>query len=187
MCHPGVMIGFQALMAVAQYQGEKAVAESTYDYKLDVQAKTVATAADAARHLYQGNADQTMQTTAAASQDIQNLSNEHMRAAARARSSAAAGGVLGVSIEDATRDFEHQYVTHHQSRLQNLSWDQAQLMANARGIEAQTRGRVEGTMFAPIAMPSPYAAIAAIGASVMDAYKMFPTHGMWGDYAQKPT
>lgn len=184
MCHPGVVIGFQALMAGAQYIGEKRQAEATYDYQLEKQELTIATAADAARHQYQGIADRTMQARAAAAQDVQNAMSEYRRASASSRVAAAAGGVMGASVDESAQDFASRFENYHSARMKNLSWEEAQLLASARGIESQHRGRVEGTMFAPVAMPSAMGLVASIGQGVMDAYKLFPTDDFWGSYAQ---
>ena len=67
--------------------------------------------------------------------------------------------------------------------MQNLSWEEAQLLANARGIESQHRGRVEGTMFAPVAMPNAMEGIAKIVGSVFTAYELFPNDPMFEGWA----
>tara|TARA_R110000787_G_scaffold186566_7_gene298291 strand:+ start:437 stop:961 length:525 start_codon:yes stop_codon:yes gene_type:complete len=165
------MIAFQALTAGAQYMGEKAQGEATYDYQIAKQKATIATAADAARHQYQGNADRMDQVRQSAAQDIKNLTSSYLGAEADARSSAAAGGVQ--AKED---NFANTYQEHHATRLKNLSWEERQLTANSRGIAAQTRARVEGTAFAPVPMPSMFGVVSAIAGSVFDAYSAFPEH-----------
>lgn len=174
MCHPAVVIGFQALMAVSEYQGQKKQGEATYGHLMNVREQTEASAADAARHQYQGIAERTSQARAAASLDVQNATQEYQRASATGRVSAARGGVMGSSSEAVHSNFAQRFENYHTSRMQNLSWEEAQLLANARGIQAQQRSRVEGTSFAPIAMPSPMKAAASIAASVFTAYELFP-------------
>ena len=90
---------------------------------------------------------------------------------------------MGSSVEATTAQFAHRFEEYAVSRMQNLSWEESQILANARGTEAQHRGRVEGTMFAPIAMPSPFKAAAQIAGSVFSAYDMFPEHGMFEGWA----
>ena len=183
MCHPAVVIGFQALSAVMEYQGQKEMAEATYDYKMEERAAVMARSADAARHQYQGHADRMGQSRQAAAQDVQNATRSYMEASASGRVAAARGGVMGSSVEATTAQFAHRFEEYAVSRMQNLSWEESQILANARGTEAQHRGRVEGTMFAPIAMPSPFKAAAQIAGSVFSAYDMFPEHGMFEGWA----
>ena len=61
MCHPAVMIAFTALSAAAQHSGQARQASATYKYQLEKQRLTIASAADAARHQYQGLAARTAQ------------------------------------------------------------------------------------------------------------------------------
>ena len=102
-----------------------------------------------------------------------------MTASAQSRASAAAGGVSGTSVEEASYEFAQRRADFLATRMQNLSWEEEQLLATSRGIEAQHRGRVEGAKFAPVAMPSALGMIAGIGSGIMDAYSMFPEHSMW--------
>ena len=104
MCHPAVIIGFQALTAASSYMGQKAQAEATYDYQMDKRAATIATAADAARHQYQGIAERTSQAKQSAAQDVQNATREYMRASASGRVAAARGGGMGSSVDATLRN-----------------------------------------------------------------------------------
>jgi hypothetical protein len=180
MCHPAVAIGFSALAAGAQYVGQQQQAKATYKYQLKRQQQTVAASADAARQQYHGSADRTSQARAAASVDVQNAMKQYRRASASGRVAAAGGGVMGESVEAAAGEFAQRFEDYHASRMQNLTWQEAQLLSTAQGIHAQHRGRVEGAGFAPVAMPSQLQLVASIGQGVMQAYSDFPNDPMWG-------
>ena len=179
MCHPAVMIGFSALQAGAQYMGEKAQAEATYKYQLEKRYATEATAADAARHQYQGLAARTEQVRAAATQDVNNQLGAYLQAQSRLKVAAAAGGVSGGSVEEAGQSFARKYIDSRVSRLMNLTWEENQIFANIRGVEAQQRGRHEGAGFGPVAMPSPLGAAAEAVSGFFRAANMFPNHPMF--------
>lgn len=180
MCHPAVMIAFTVLQAGAQYYAQKKQAGATYDYQVSRQRLTIASAADASRQQYQGLIGRTAQVRAAATQDVNNQLKAYQRAQGSLRTAAAAGGVLGSSITEASMDFAHQFVEARTSRLMNLSWEEDQLLASAQGVYAQQRGRVEGTTFAPIPVPSPLVAFAQAGASIGNTYMQTQDNPFWG-------
>ena len=180
MCHPAVAMGFSVLQAGAKYIGERRQAEATYKYKLEKQKLTIASAADAARHQYQGLIDRTAQVRASATQDVNNQLKAYQQAQGRAQVSAAAGGVMGGSVDERSMDFARTFVEARTSRLMNLSWEERQLLAASQGIYAQHRGRQEGTTFAPIAMPSPMVAAAQAGGAMGNIWMNTRNHPMWG-------
>ena len=180
MCHPVAMMAFTVLQAGAQHMGQEKAARATHKYKVEQQRLTVASAADAARHQYQGLLARSMQAKAAATQDVNNQLKAYQSAQGRARVSAAAGGLDGMSVDEVGMDFAQQFVAARTSRLMNLSWEEEQLMASAQGIYAQQRGRVEGTTFAPIARPSPLATFSQMGAGMANVWAATSEHKFWG-------
>ena len=180
MCHPAVAIGFAALQAGAQYMGEAKQAKATQAYQVEKQRLTVASAADAARHQYQGLAARTEQVKAAATQDVNNQLKAYQQAQGRLRTAAASGGILGESVEEAGRDFAQQFVAARTSRLMNLSWEESQILAASEGVYAQQRGRTEATSFGPIPFPSTLEAFARVGSSVANTWMNTQGDPFWG-------
>lgn len=183
MCHPAVAIGFSILQTFAQQQGQKKQGKAVFGYQVDKQRRTIASAADAARHQYQGVLDRTMQVRAAATQDVNNQLRAYQEGQGRARASTAAGGLLGATVEEAGLDFARQFVEARTSRLMNLTWEENQLLASAQGIYAQQRARTEATTFAPVAGPNRLAGVAQIGASIANTWVQTQGHSFWGGEA----
>jgi hypothetical protein len=180
MCHPAVAIAFTVLQAGAQYMGQSRQAKATHKYQVEKQRLTVASAADAARHQYQGLAARTEQVRAAATQDVNNQLKAYQRAQGSLRAAASAGGVMGDTVEEAGIDFAQQFVDARTSRLMNLSWEENQILASAQGIYAQQRGRTEGTTFAPVPVPSALGAVAQAGAGAANIWMNTQGHPFWG-------
>jgi hypothetical protein len=180
MCHPAVAIAFQALSIGAKYMGEEQQSKALYGYQVDKGERTRTIALDAARNQWEGVTKRILETRSQARVDIQNASQSFIEATASARTSAAAGGVTGTSVNAVMGSFARRFEDYHVSRMENLSWSEAQLLSNNKAIEAQLKGRIEGTTFAPIARPSGLGAIAQIGGAVMNAYELFPNDPMWG-------
>lgn len=86
---------------------------------------------------------------------------------------------MGSSVEEVHQEFASRYEDYHASRELNLSWEEQQLIAQASGIQAQQRSRVEGTMFAPVQGANPFATAATVVQGVFSAYQAFPEHGMF--------
>ncbi len=184
MCHPAVVIGVQLVATAAQQMGQEKQAKSTYNYSVDKQRKTIASAADSARTEFQGIADRHTQAVQAAHRDVQNATKEYQRAQAANRVAAVAGNVAGLSVNEAEQAFTQRFAEYQANRMQNLSMEQAQLVASAEGIRAKQRARVEGTMFAPIAGANWIEGVAQVANSVFTAYDMFPESPMWGSLAK---
>ena len=73
----------------------------------------------------------------AANLDVRNATKKYMEASASARTSSAAGNVSGQSVADVTQQFSQRFADYQASRMQNLNWDQQQLLATSRGIQPQ--------------------------------------------------
>ena len=182
MCDPGVAIAFAALQAGAQYIGEAQQSKATFKYQTEKQRLTVASAADAARHQYQGLLDRTEQVRAAAAQDVDNISNAYRQAQSRARVSAVTGGVMGGSVEEQGHSYAKKAIEARTSRLMNLDYEQSQISAALSGVAAQHRGRQEGASFAPVTQPDPFTIVARLGTDIANIWSVTQDDDFWNKF-----
>ncbi|QDP54788.1 MAG: hypothetical protein Unbinned5784contig1000_31 [Prokaryotic dsDNA virus sp.] len=169
-----MQFAMSALTIGAQYMGQKEQAEATYQWQEEQAKATQKVAADSARHQYMGLIMRGEQARAAAAQDIQGALGQTVEASARARVASAAGGVTGTSVDEASSNFAMQYEDFASNRMTNLSWEEDQIAMSMEGVRAQQEGRNQASIGDPIAMPSPFGALAQMGSSAFDAA------GFWG-------
>jgi hypothetical protein len=180
MCDAVSYIAFNALTTYATYQAEGEAADELYEHKVTQQERTMTVAADAARHEWQGIAENTMQTRAAAAVDIQNSMDDARALAATGQVAAGAAGTMGNTSAERQWDWSMQFKKWHGARLQQLSFSERQNMARSYGVETKLAGRFAGATFDPIAQPSLLGSLGQVGASVAGAKGLFPNDPFWG-------
>ena len=121
MCHPAVIIAASVMQAGAQYLGAEQQADAMYKYNMERQKMTIANAADAARHQWEGIAAKTQQTRARAQLDINNALRNYRKADAKGQVSASAGGVEGLSVNEQELDWAQRFSDSSTSIAMNLS------------------------------------------------------------------
>lgn len=178
MCLQGMgmaQFAMSALTISAQHAAQRAQQRAIYEHQEKQSKMQRQIAADAARHQYEGMLARGSQAKAAAAVDIQSAMGQYLQASGAARAAAAGGGVMGTSVDEVTRSFAGQYEEYAASRAMNLTWEEDQIASRMEGINAQQQGRIAASIGDPIAMPSPFGAMAQIGASWFDAARFWGT------------
>lgn len=173
----GIQTALSALTIGTQFIGQQQQAKAIYEHQERQGALQRQIAADAARDQYMGMLKRQSQVREAAAQDVQDALGKTVRASASARVAAAAGGVTGGVVEEASENLGRQFEDWAAKRMTNLSWEEDQIMASMKGIEAQQKGRVAASIGDPVSMPSPLLSLAQFGASMFDAASFWGTQG----------
>ena len=153
--------------------GQARQQSALYEHQEAQAARQQQLASDAARGQYAGMQARLLQTNAAASLDLQNAQKEYNRTASTAIVQAAAKGTVGATVEEAQHSYAVKNEEFQAARMTQLSWEEDQIMSSLEAVRAQQAQRYEQAVGDPLAMPSPIAVIAQMGAAGMDAARFW--------------
>ena len=153
--------------------GQARQQSALYEHQEAQAARQQQLASDAARGQYAGMQARLLQTKAAASLDLQNAQKEYNRTASTAIVQAAAKGTVGATVEEAQHSYAVKNEEFQAARMTQLSWEEDQIMSSLEAVRAQQAQRYEQAVGDPLAMPSPIAVIAQMGAAGMDAARFW--------------
>ena len=153
--------------------GQARQQSALYEHQEAQAARQQQLASDAARGQYAGMQARLLQTKAAASLDLQNAQKEYNRTASTAIVQAAAKGTVGATVEEAQHSYAVKNEEFQAARMTQLSWEEDQIMPSLEAVRAQQAQRYEQAVGDPLAMPSPIAVIAQMGAAGMDAARFW--------------
>ena len=153
--------------------GQARQQSALYEHQEPQAARQQQLASDAARGQYAGMQARLLQTKAAASLDLQNAQKEYNRTASTAIVQAAAKGTVGATVEEAQHSYAVKNEEFQAARMTQLSWEEDQIMSSLEAVRAQQAQRYEQAVGDPLAMPSPIAVIAQMGAAGMDAARFW--------------
>ena len=153
--------------------GQARQQSALYEHQEAQAARQQQLASDAARGQYAVIQARLLQTKAAASLDLQNAQKEYNRTASTAIVQAAAKGTVGATVEEAQHSYAVKNEEFQAARMTQLSWEEDQIMSSLEAVRAQQAQRYEQAVGDPLAMPSPIAVIAQMGAAGMDAARFW--------------
>lgn len=173
MAMANIQFAMSALSIGMSYVAQEQQAKAIYEHQKEQAKATQTAAADAARHQYMGLLERGSQAQEAAAQDVQKALGQTIEASASARVAAAAGGVTGGVVDETVSQWGQEFTEWAANRMKNLSWEEAQIEASMRGVQAQQEGRMQQAVGDPVMMPSPAVALSQIGAAGFDAAKFW--------------
>ena len=177
-----VMFGMQALSIASGYQGAKQQADATYDYNVRKQNAQLAANVSASTRNYQRlqNLQDSLGLKTAA--EIMQSTSGYRKSVATAAVSAAGAGVGGGStLADIKQEFAQKQAEFISQKVSQLDYDTYDTLLRMEDVAAQQKAATEGTIFRPVAQPSPIAAFAQIASSGVDAVENFGTFSELGD------
>ncbi len=171
-----VAFGMNALSIASGYQGAKQQADATYDYNVRKQNAQLAANVSASTRNYQRlqNLQDSLGLKTAA--EIMQSTGVYRKSVATAAVSAAGAGVGGGStLADIKQEFAQKQAEFISQKVSQLDYDTYDTLLRMEDVAAQQKAATEGTIFRPIAQPSPIAAFAQIASSGVGAVENFGT------------
>ena len=111
------------------------------------------------------------ETSEAAALEIQQVTEDALRAAGLARVSAAASGAAGASVAALIGDFAADEIRFRDTVTRRQAFEDLQFESEADAIRLNLRGRLLSAQPIPLARPSPLNALLGIGAGVFGAFQ----------------
>ena len=177
-----VMFGRQALSIASGYQGAKQQADATYDYNVRKQNAQLAANVSASTRNYQRLQNLQDSLGLKTASEIMQSTSVYRKSVATAAVSAAGAGVGGGStLADIKQEFAQKQAEFISQKVSQLDYDTYDTLLRMEDVAAQQKAATEGTIFRPIAQPSPIAAFAQIASSGVDAVGDFGTFSELGD------
>ena len=176
------MFGMQALSIASGYQGAKQQADATYDYNVRKQNAQLAANVSASTRNYQRLQNLQDSLGLKTASEIMQSTSVYRKSVATAAVSAAGAGVGGGStLADIKQEFAQKQAEFISQKVSQLDYDTYDTLLRMEDVAAQQKAATEGTIFRPVAQPSPIAAFAQIASSGVDAVENFGTFSELGD------
>ena len=177
-----VSFGMQALSIASGLRGAQQQADATYDYNVRKQNAQLAASVSTSTRNYQRlqNLQDSLGLKTAA--EIMQSASVYRKSVATAAVSAAGAGVGGGStLANIKQEFAQKQAEFISQKVSQLDYDTYDTLLRMEDVAAQQKAATEGTIFRPIAQPSPIAAFAQIASSGVDAVGDFGTFSELGD------
>ena len=177
-----VAFGMNALSIASGYHGAKQQVDATYDYNVRKQNAQLAANVSASTRNYQRLQNLQDSLGLKTASEIMQSTSVYRKSVATAAVSAAGAGVGGGStLADIKQEFAQKQAEFISQKVSQLDYDTYDTLLRMEDVAAQQKAATEGTIFRPIAQPSPIAAFAQIASSGVDAVGDFGTFSELGD------
>ena len=165
-----------SLSIASGYQGAKQQADATYDYNVRKQNAQLAANVSASTRNYQRLQNLQDSLGLKTASEIMQSTSVYRKSVATAAVSAAGAGVGGGStLADIKQEFAQKQAEFISQKVSQLDYDTYDTLLRMEDVAAQQKAATEGTIFRPVAQPSPIAAFAQIASSGVGAVEDFGT------------
>ncbi len=185
MCEPGMIIAGVGLAtgiasAGVQYQTQRQYAKAQTEFQNRQYEATALAARQALIRDYADLRARQQEESVKASQEIQAIAKESLRAQTTAFASAGEAGVAGLSLQNLMTDYVQQQSLFTMATQYQQRAVQQQMVRTAFGMQAQAAGRVMGATPQPVSGPSALGAALEAGSSAASWLSLGATREAFG-------